>query len=314
MRGDNETYYGTNRAVEKQAPSILEDADSQYSHYCVNSAVFTGKERDRETGFSYFGARYYDSDLSGLFLSVDPISDKYPSLSPYAYCAWSPVKLVDPDGRDSIHTPNGMANAGEGYKTTPDGIYLYGEGLQTKKWNPYLETGAVVGERGGYEDCDVSELNAYGIALSAVTSVSYLDDVVGVGSDGYFSYKRTKYDKLSHGTARNHIKPIGQSIPGKGLKIGGGAITILLTANDVRSSIQENGINSPETYSAIGGALGTGVSLYASTMAGASAGSFFGGIGAVPGAIIGFVVGVGINIGFDCLGRTMGETIYKKTH
>ena len=24
---------------------------------------FTGKERDSETGFSYFGARYYDSDL-----------------------------------------------------------------------------------------------------------------------------------------------------------------------------------------------------------------------------------------------------------
>ena len=61
--------------------------------------TFTGKERDSETGFSYFGARYYDSDLSGLFISVDPMSDKYPSISPYAYCAWNPVKLVDPDGR-----------------------------------------------------------------------------------------------------------------------------------------------------------------------------------------------------------------------
>jgi RHS repeat-associated protein len=61
--------------------------------------TFTGKERDTETGFSYFGARYYDSDLSGLFLSVDPMADKYPSISPYAYCAWNPVKLVDDDGR-----------------------------------------------------------------------------------------------------------------------------------------------------------------------------------------------------------------------
>ncbi|MCR5192293.1 MAG: hypothetical protein K6D59_03215 [Bacteroidales bacterium] len=66
----------------------------------VSSTPFTGKERDRETGYSYFGARYYDSDLSGLFLSVDPMADKYPSLSPYAYCAWNPVKLVDPDGCD----------------------------------------------------------------------------------------------------------------------------------------------------------------------------------------------------------------------
>ena len=39
-----------------------------------------------ETGFSYFGARYYDSDLMTGWLSVDPMADKYPSLSPYAYC------------------------------------------------------------------------------------------------------------------------------------------------------------------------------------------------------------------------------------
>ncbi|MBR7167597.1 MAG: peptidoglycan DD-metalloendopeptidase family protein [Bacteroidales bacterium] len=59
---------------------------------------FTGKERDSETGFSYFGARFYDSDLMTGWLSVDPMADKYPSLSPYAYCAWNPVRLVDPDG------------------------------------------------------------------------------------------------------------------------------------------------------------------------------------------------------------------------
>ena len=66
------------------------------------SKSFTGKERDSETGFSYFGARYYDSDLMTGWLSVDPMADKYPSLSPYAYCAWNPVKLVDPDGRTQI--------------------------------------------------------------------------------------------------------------------------------------------------------------------------------------------------------------------
>ena len=64
-----------------------------------NVCSFTGKERDAETGYSYFGARYYDSDLSGLFLSVDPKADKYPSISPYSYCAWNPVRLVDPDGK-----------------------------------------------------------------------------------------------------------------------------------------------------------------------------------------------------------------------
>ena len=61
---------------------------------------FTGKERDEETGYGYFGARYMDHELTAMWLSVDPMADKYPSISPYAYCMWNPVKLVDPDGED----------------------------------------------------------------------------------------------------------------------------------------------------------------------------------------------------------------------
>ena len=61
--------------------------------------TFSAKEKDTETGLSYFGSRYYSSDLS-IWLSVDPMSDKYPSLSPYVYCADNPVKLVDPNGEE----------------------------------------------------------------------------------------------------------------------------------------------------------------------------------------------------------------------
>ena len=59
--------------------------------------TFTGKERDRETGYDYYGARYWW--LGGTWLSVDPLADKYPNISPYAYCAWNPIKYTDPDGR-----------------------------------------------------------------------------------------------------------------------------------------------------------------------------------------------------------------------
>ena len=62
------------------------------------SFVFTSKERDEETGYGYFGARYMDHELMTMWLSVDPMADKYPSMSPYSYCAWNPVKLVDPNG------------------------------------------------------------------------------------------------------------------------------------------------------------------------------------------------------------------------
>ncbi|MCQ2086430.1 MAG: RHS repeat-associated core domain-containing protein, partial [archaeon] len=59
-------------------------------------------KQDSESGYHYFGARYYDSELLTGWMSVDPMSDKYPSISPYAYCAWNPVKLVDPDGREVV--------------------------------------------------------------------------------------------------------------------------------------------------------------------------------------------------------------------
>jgi RHS repeat-associated protein len=59
--------------------------------------TFSAKERDPETGYSYFGARYYDADIS-VWLSVDPMAHKYPSMSAYMYCAGNPVMLVDPDG------------------------------------------------------------------------------------------------------------------------------------------------------------------------------------------------------------------------
>ena len=71
--------------------------------------TFSAKEKDAETGYSYFGSRYYSSDLS-IWLSVDPMSDKYPSLSPYTYCANNPVKLVDPNGEEinPIYDLNGF--------------------------------------------------------------------------------------------------------------------------------------------------------------------------------------------------------------
>ena len=75
---------------------------AHYSLPTANSSyTFSAKEKDSETGLSYFGSRYYSSDLS-VWLSVDPMTSKYPSLSPYTYCADNPVKLVDPNGEEII--------------------------------------------------------------------------------------------------------------------------------------------------------------------------------------------------------------------
>ena len=69
--------------------------ESTISNFHANPLL----KRDEETGFSYFGARHYNPSFS-IWLSVDPMSDKYPGVSPYAYCANNPVRLVDPNGED----------------------------------------------------------------------------------------------------------------------------------------------------------------------------------------------------------------------
>ena len=82
-------------------------ADTRLTNY-RERFKFTGKERDEESGYDYFGARYYWSLLMH-WLSVDPLAHKYPWLSPYAYCNWNPVKNVDPNDK-WVETVRDIAN------------------------------------------------------------------------------------------------------------------------------------------------------------------------------------------------------------
>ena len=68
----------------------------------VSADKYTGKRLDRMHGLDWydFGARQYDP-VYGRFASIDPLCEKYPNLSPYAYCGNDPVNAIDVDG-DSI--------------------------------------------------------------------------------------------------------------------------------------------------------------------------------------------------------------------
>ena len=50
-------------------------------------------------GLYDFSARCLQTSL-GRFTTIDPLAEKYPSVSPYAYCNGNPVNFVDPDGMD----------------------------------------------------------------------------------------------------------------------------------------------------------------------------------------------------------------------
>lgn len=77
--------------------TMLEQMHGSYN----NPYKFNGKELDEDTGLYYYGARYYNPRLS-IWYGVDPLAEKYPNLSPYAYVANNPIKYIDPDGQDIV--------------------------------------------------------------------------------------------------------------------------------------------------------------------------------------------------------------------
>ena len=117
--------------------------DQTRNHFQRNSSwnapyTFSGKEKDVETGYGYFGARYYDSGLS-IWLSVDPMSHALPHQSPFVYCSNNPISRIDKDGRldtDWGLYPNGSLKQIGPTNDQPDVIYQVdanGEKIQNRR-------------------------------------------------------------------------------------------------------------------------------------------------------------------------------------
>ncbi len=73
------------------SPSATSVTDNPYK--------YGGKEYDTFGGADLydFHARYH-APSTGRFMTVDPMAEKYPGLSPYIYCAGNPIAYIDPDG------------------------------------------------------------------------------------------------------------------------------------------------------------------------------------------------------------------------
>lgn len=106
-------------------------AEQQILGKYENPYKFNAKELDSETGYYYYGARYYNPRLS-VWYGVDPLATWDPvmetefygngqhnggvynsgNLNPYIYCYQNPVKYIDPNGKQSYFmTP--PSNGGE---------------------------------------------------------------------------------------------------------------------------------------------------------------------------------------------------------
>ena len=122
---ENGTYYfylqdhwGNNCVVAKSDGTVI-----QTNHYYPFDMSFTenthgdkqpykynNKELDMNNGLNLYdyGARMYDPAL-GRWHVVDPSSEKYYGVTPYAYCNNNPIKNIDLDGRDwYLHEATGQ--------------------------------------------------------------------------------------------------------------------------------------------------------------------------------------------------------------
>ena len=148
---------------------------------------FTGKETDCETGFSYFGARYYDPTLLTSWTAVDPMADKYPNLSPYNYCAWNPMKLVDPDGNEF------------GDYFSVKGVWLGSDGKDDGKIFRQVNAPSLLESRG--------MPNNYvfvGVPCSFAGTYEYVGDVTGITMDytGSMAPDNNNNPHIAQGTLR----------------------------------------------------------------------------------------------------------------
>jgi len=101
-------HLGSMRAVIDDAGSLISAQDYDVWGYLLQDRTydseesvykFTSKERDEKSEYDYFGARYYDAWI-GRWGQVEPLMDKYPSLTPYNYSVDNPLRVIDPNGAD----------------------------------------------------------------------------------------------------------------------------------------------------------------------------------------------------------------------
>jgi RHS repeat-associated protein len=100
-------HLGSTHAVINSANTVTsaQDYDSwgyllPNRSYNVNDMKYdyTSKERDNETNYDYFGARYYDSRIA-RWGQVEPLYNHYIGFTPYNYSLNNPIVLLDKDGR-----------------------------------------------------------------------------------------------------------------------------------------------------------------------------------------------------------------------
>jgi RHS repeat-associated protein len=129
---------------------ITNEHNSSFGSSVIPKYSFNAKELDEETGMYYYEARYM---APPVFISRDPLFEKYPTFTPYAYCANNPVKYVDPDGREygNFYDENGKLIGTDGTYDNQHYVIRNGENSPFSDDDLSIARGFVVNNNGNTE-------------------------------------------------------------------------------------------------------------------------------------------------------------------
>ena len=200
--------------------------------------LFNAKELDEETGMYYYGARYYEPRLS-LWMSTDPLEEKYPNISSYIYCANNPINAIDLHGDSiSIAYKTGFL----GFGGTKKLLYEKGK-LHNSDGSPYL------GKVKGYLASVVQGLSDLGSTSEGASLISELET-----STNMFTIKKgdtNKFKADSPTKAGGNLSEI-QTVTGNFSKYSGSGGIIYWNNNITTSGLDTNGNLDRPSYIGLG--------------------------------------------------------------
>jgi RHS repeat-associated protein len=201
---------------------------------------FNAKELDEENGMYYYSARYYNPPT---FISRDPLFEKKPFMSPYAYCENNPLKYIDPDGRENIPALN-WARSNMSNKGIPFGVWFGG----ASSWS--YKKGTVPFQTVCYESCFIAYMNSTDNVISHLKETGF-----ATKNGGFLGRSREtagmNWFKNGDGTDRSFVTDISKGELGDIVFMGESrdmqGHAVLLNGLPVSGSYKDNNGNTIET-------------------------------------------------------------------